>query len=441
MSDLQPDGLYCIAQDAERLLNGFLKIADSWTEEGECQIAVRTNVGGLAVNGAYKPRSANIQVFQQFLSEVKDRPTIICQSGEIYFRPPSLNNQEWNQRREESCIKYETSNGVVGRFIIRLSQAQDFIPRAIQLLEKQFPISSYIDIARSESSSIDQAGIQLRERSVADLQGQVAKLAEFLTRMAEREAKSREKLQTKLNADHETRKETLDAEYRQRKEEFEQLKTTQESELDAKRKALQDERDAFDLRSEQGVRRELLTQIQSVLQDAEKHSASPDTQKKRGIIHKVVTFLLVIGITGAGFSGHKIFSSQGNVDWHYWLLLASATLTIITTSIYYLKWNDRWFREHADAEFAAKRYKADILRASWLAELAGEWKKTKSDIELSPLLIEAFARNLFANVSASDPSEHPMDEMTSLLKRASEVNFGKAGFSLKGITKPSNSDT
>ena len=149
--------------------------------------------------------------------------------------------------------------------------------------------------------------------------------------------------------------------------------------------------------------------------------------------------MMAVGAIIAGLSGYRAFNS-GTVDWHFWVVFASSVATMISTAIYYLKWTDRWFREHADAEFAAKRYKADILRASWLAELAGEWKKTKDGEALSPLLIEAFSRNLFANVSISNPSEHPLDEVTNLLKRATEVNFGKSGFSLKGIKSSEKSE-
>ncbi len=198
-------------------------------------------------------------------------------------------------------------------------------------------------------------------------------------------------------------------------------------------------RKVLDLRDEQGVRRELLDKIQTVLKEAEVHNASSSTQDKRSSIHYVACGLMILGGIIASFSGYRAFSSA-NTDWHYWVVFASSIATIISTAIYYLKWNDRWFREHADAEFAAKRYKADILRASWLAELAGEWKKTKDGEALSPLLIEAFGRNLFANISISSPSEHPLDEVTNLLKRASEVNFGKTGFSLKGIKSPAKAE-
>jgi len=294
MSTPQSEGLYCIAQTADRILNGFLRVADSWHKDGNTRISVETNIDGLSVNGNYKPASADINTFQKFLTETSNHPTIICRSATISFWPTGLDQNAWNQQRINSySIRYETDNGVVGRFIVSLSQITDFIPVALKDLEECFPITSYIDLARTESPSIDETALQLRERSVADLKEQVAKLAEFLTGMAEREA------------------------------------------------------------------------------------------------------------------------------------------------IYYLKWNDRWFREHADAEFAAKRYKADILRASWIAELAGEWKKTKEGEPLSPLLVDAFTRNLFTDVSVSGPSEHPLDEMTSLLKRASEVQFGKSGFSLKGIARSS----
>ena len=113
--------------------------------------------------------------------------------------------------------------------------------------------------------------------------------------------------------------------------------------------------------------------------------------------------------------------------------LAASSVTLVTTFVYYLKWNDRWFREHADAEFNAKRYKADILRASWIAELVGEWERENPNRELPAQLVEAFARNLFRDIGSSSVNEHPLDELMGLMKRATSISIGQKGFSLSGL--------
>lgn len=436
MSTPNPKALYCIALSAEDILKGFIEVSKSWGTEGQINLSLTTNIDGLQCSSII-PESNQEAAFQDFLTKVSGKPTIICHSASLQLRLPAHNqSQQW----QNSQISYKTDNGSIGEFTINLKNCPDDIPAVLQAVEDNFPVTNYLDLARSESPSIDDVALQLRERSVSDLKEQVSKLAEFLTGMAEREARSREEIQTKLDQAHQERADKLNEEYRAHKEAFDQVKANEEAKLDSQRKDLAAKREELDLRDEQGVRRELLEKIQTVLKDAEKHNASDDTQKKRQIIHKITYGLFGLGSIIAIISGIKIFGA-GEPDWHFWVVFASSITTIITTAIYYLKWNDRWFREHADAEFAAKRYKADILRASWLAELAGEWQKTKDKKELSPLLVEAFTRNLFADVSIGDPSDHPLDEMSNLLKRASEVSFGKTGFSMKGIKSLTKSDT
>jgi hypothetical protein len=435
MSTPNPKALYTTAQTAESIFNGFAEIAQIWRREGQFYLTVATNIDGLQFGELLSAESLKSGNYREFLNKVAKKPTVICSSALLQFREAGREPQE----AKASQISYKTDNGVVGEFSINFSNCPEDITAVLESLVEKFKITTYLDLARTNSPSIDDAALQLRERSVADLKEQVAKLAEFLTRMAEREAKNREKIQTKLDQAHQERADKLDAEYRARREEFETLQAAETAKLDEKTRVLEEKRKALDLRDEQGVRRELLDKIQTVLKEAEVHNASASTQDKRYPIQRLAIGLMALGAIIAGFSGYRVFSS-GNTDWHFWVVFASSITTIISTAIYYLKWSDRWFREHADAEFAAKRYKADILRASWLAELAGEWKKTKDGETLSPLLIEAFGRNLFANISISSPSEHPLDEVTNLLKRASEVNFGKTGFSLKGIKSPAKTE-
>lgn len=432
MTQPNPNALYTTAFSAQEGLDRFISIAQEWAPKSSFYFSITTNISGLqfAANSAPQELSKNPEL-SKFRKKIEDRKSIKC--TQALLRIGNDNNQ---------AVNYKTSDGVIGEFTLTLQSAQEAIPRIVTSLEQNFNVTDYIDLIRTNSPAIDDGAVQLRERSAADLEKQLNKLADFLTGMAKREAKQREQLQVKLETAYQQRRDRLDEEHRERLSEFEEFKSTESTKLDTlrkdqvtkiaeQRKALEDDRSAFNLKNEQGVRRDLLTKIQEVLANAEVHNASPDTQKKRKIIHYIVFGVLLTGLTFLGVSLWKLYFSGDTVDWHYWLVYGTSMLTLITTAIYYMKWNDRWFREHANAEFAAKRYKADILRASWLAELAGEWKK--GDKELSPLLINAFSKNLFTDISTTDPSDHPMDEMTNLLKKATDVSFSKAGVSIKGI--------
>jgi hypothetical protein len=120
--------------------------------------------------------------------------------------------------------------------------------------------------------------------------------------------------------------------------------------------------------------------------------------------------------------------------------MATGTVTLFATLIYYLKWNDRWFREHAEGEFASKRYKSDMLRASWLAELVSERAQAKQP-DLPPELLEAFTQNLFRGSTPLAEAEHPFEQLTSLIKHAKELKIGKGELSLRaGKAKTRNAD-
>ena len=434
MTQPNPNALHTIAFSAHEGLDKFISVAQEWAPKSNFYFSIETNISGLqfAANSSPQELLKNPELIK-FRKQIEDRKSIRCTKA--LLRIGNDNNQ---------AVNYKTSDGVVGEFTLTLQSAQEAIPRIVTALEDQFTVTDYIDLIRTNSPAIDDSAIQLRERSAADLEKQLNKLADFLTDMAKREAEQREELQVKLETAYQERRDKLDEEQRDRLAEFEEFKSTEsdkltslrkqeEARLSNQKKQLDDERAAFNLKNEQGVRRNLLIEIQKVLADAEVHNASPETQRKRTIIHRTILGIILTALSFAGLSIWKLYFSTTNAttDWHYWLVYGSSMLTLISTAIYYLKWNDRWFREHANAEFAAKRYKSDILRASWLAELAGEWKK--NDKELSPLLIDAFSKNLFSDISTTDPSDHPMDEMTNLLKKATDVSFSKAGVSIKGI--------
>ena len=111
------------------------------------------------------------------------------------------------------------------------------------------------------------------------------------------------------------------------------------------------------------------------------------------------------------------------LDLHYLGPLTGGVLGLSATALFFLKWSDRWFREHADEELASKRYKADMVRASWIAELAQEW--VVEGHEPPKELLHVFARNLFQDRAGHGDTEHPLDQMLGLLKRANKVDLSK----------------
>jgi hypothetical protein len=178
------------------------------------------------------------------------------------------------------------------------------------------------------------------------------------------------------------------------------------------------------------MRRENEKKLDKQLTTMESMSLSDSTGKKRWWVHGAVWLTLVAAGTLAGMMAAKLYKSD-QLDWHVLLPMSAGVIAFVGTMVYYLKWNDRWFREHADGELAAKRYKADILRASWIAELVAEWaKEGKGDLPAG--LMDAYTKNLFRDVTISKVNEHPIDDLTGLLKRVRRIDFGRKGFSIRG---------
>jgi hypothetical protein len=81
---------------------------------------------------------------------------------------------------------------------------------------------------------------------------------------------------------------------------------------------------------------------------------------------------------------------------------------------FFIKWNDKWFRQHADAEFSIKQLELDMIRASWVVEMALEWKKENNG-ELPPELMDRLARNLFKDTKTEDDDKPRSPDLASLL--------------------------
>lgn len=330
---------------------------------------------------------------------------------------------------QEIGVHFKSENGVTSEFSI-ITQPNDAATaiRVLEAIEKNFDVTSYIDLVRKTSPAIDQSAIQLRERSVADLQHAIQQLGVFQANLAQRESEQRQKLQAELEKAFIDRGNALEKDFRERQSALDKLRADNDADL-AQRSRTHDERVArFNTREAQYVRRDLLTTIQTTVSDIEKLVPSKGTGSKRWWIHGFVWVLLIASGTLAVSMGIKAFTKE---DWRFLLSCSGGFISFVFTMVYYLKWNDRWFREHADSELSAKRYKADILRASWIAELMSEWaKEGKGDLPAD--LIAAYTRNLFAGIDPTRVSEHPIDHLTSIMKRATEFDIGKGVFSVRG---------
>jgi hypothetical protein len=118
--------------------------------------------------------------------------------------------------------------------------------------------------------------------------------------------------------------------------------------------------------------------------------------------------------------GYKVFSAS-TPDWHHLAPFSAATLTLLSTFIYFVRWNDQWAKEHARAEIRIKRFSEDILRASWIAELFFETKD--KNIQVPDTLFTNFSQGLFGDEPLAE-TQHPVDQVADLVKKLSAIEVG-----------------
>lgn len=98
----------------------------------------------------------------------------------------------------------------------------------------------------------------------------------------------------------------------------------------------------------------------------------------------------------------------------------SLGLGFVSSTIFYLRWQNRWFEQHAQEEFRLKRLALDVDRASWVVEMAMEWRDEKGS-ELPKDLLDRLTSNLFEEADRKDEPLHPADQLASALFGASSA--------------------
>jgi hypothetical protein len=276
-------------------------------------------------------------------------------------------------------------------------------------------------------------------------------LAEFYRKREEGVVRL-EALNQKLTEQNEEYRRTLDAEKLQNQSELDAEFQKKEqslidnfdkklSELEEREQKLSQRQSELDDRDSKHARRQIRNDLKKALEARSKEfTLTKSTTRKRLPIHAL--FILLILAAGAFlvqlFLKTNILSNE--FSWWPTIKLSFSAFTLIASIIFYIKWNDSWFRKHADEEFLLKRLELDIDRASWVVEMALEWKEEQGR-ELPPQLIERLTENLFVSQSPTDKTNHPSEDLTSALISASSgmsvkiPGVGEIAIDRKGIDK------
>ena len=216
------------------------------------------------------------------------------------------------------------------------------------------------------------------------------------------------KYKKELNESFAIRRETLKDEY---KEHEDKLKI-REKELESLRKEL-DDRTARHARREQS--RNLQKKIASRSQD---FTLTTETVNKRQPIHRIFIALIAISF---GLILYSILwptsATEGIVLWLELGRLPIGITGFALTALYYIRWNDHWFRQHADREFRLQQLALDVDRASYVTEMLLEWQEDK-DIEIPAVMIDRLTAGLFIDSTNSEQIQHPSEEIVKAIVKA-----------------------
>ncbi len=162
------------------------------------------------------------------------------------------------------------------------------------------------------------------------------------------------------------------------------------------------------------------------------------TESKRTLVHALFGTLLGVTAAALGASLYLLVAQPSSIESIGYLVRFSlSAITFMASTVFYIRWNDQWFRQHADEEFRLKRLELDIDRASWVVETVLEWKEIAKDSEIPPELIERLTRNLFADSYSPDIARHPYEDLAALIGASAAVNvktpFGDLSLDRKSI--------
>ena len=218
----------------------------------------------------------------------------------------------------------------------------------------------------------------------------------------------------------------LEAELAKQREEQQRLFDEKMGLVRQEKEVLAKQLSEFDTRQSKYLRRQhhkdMLTQLGAL---SKKFELTPETRRLRWpIIGFIVVFLAFCGMmTVLNFNQTSdIIKAAGNdlskLSWGHLTLLGFKQLgfgaAFLFGAWYFVKWNDRWLRQHADAEFMFKQMEVDVNRASWVVEMASEWLDDKKT-ELPAHVVDVLTRNLFKYTTRSDDHEEPPTDIPSLI--------------------------
>lgn len=290
--------------------------------------------------------------------------------------------------------------------------------RAFSLIQKHF-------VPYNHAAAIEQAiGPELAE--FYNLREEGLSRLENLTERIVRETHD---YRLKLDREFAEHKKASDEYFAKKEKTLEEEHNERINELNTQEGHLEKLRQELDDRTARHARREQSRNLQSkIATRSEKFTLTPDTQRKRWPIHAIFVVLLLMS---GGLIARSLFvppmTTEGIASWLEFGRLPLGVLGFALTAIYYIRWNDHWFSQHADQEFRLQQLALDVDRAGYATEMLLEWQEDKGG-EMPEVLVDRLTTGLFTDQTKSGHIQHPAEDITDILiKAASNVGVNIPG--------------
>ena len=186
-----------------------------------------------------------------------------------------------------------------------------------------------------------------------------------------------------------------------------------EAGLAKKREELEQQLAVLEDRRSTHERRQLRKDLkQTIAARGKSFGLTKETKAMRTPIHTLFVALIIASGILTALSAERAFTDTSVPAI---IRLTLSGLSLIGSLAFYIRWNDAWASEHAKEEFRLQRMDLDIDRASWVVEMALEWKEERGD-QISAELMDRLTQNLFEDEGAGARAvRHPAQDLATLL--------------------------
>ena len=237
-------------------------------------------------------------------------------------------------------------------------------------------------------------------------------------------------------------KQSLTASFDKTKQELQATHERRSADLEAREQNLESRRQELDDRSARHARREQSQALQKKISErSTRFGLTTDTRKKRWPIHGI--FALLLAVSGGAIARSLLFPQAPEHEVLFWLEAARLPVGVLgfgLTAVFYIRWHDRWFRQHADQEFRLQQLALDVDRAGYATEMLLEWQESQRG-EMPAVMLDRLTAGLFTDQTTAARARHPAEDVTSaLLKASSRVSvdvpgIGEVTFTGRGLRK------